>query len=63
MTAVTLWSGSNRLGTLSKQADGSWAGTLPSQTYPNATYSVRARATDAAGNIGYSPTISLTLRN
>jgi hypothetical protein len=63
VTGVTMWSGATRLGTLTKQSDGSWGGTLPSRSYPNATYPVHARAVDAAGNTGYSATISLTLRN
>ncbi len=63
VTGVTLWSGATRLGTLTKQADGSWSGSLSSRSYPNATYPVQARAVDAAGNTGYSPTISLTLLN
>ena len=63
VTGVTLWSGATRLGTLTKQSDGSWSGSLSSRSYPNATYPVHARAVDAAGNTGYSPTISLTLLN
>lgn len=41
----------------------SWRAVFDSRRYPNGTYPVVARATDAAGNIGSSPTVDLTVRN
>ena len=63
VTSVALWSGSTRLGTAAKQADGTWQASLSSRSYPNGTYPVVARATDAAGNVGNSTVINITIRN
>ena len=63
MTAVTYWSGATRLGAATRQADGTWQAAFNSRSYPNATYPVVARATDAAGNTGVSAAVSLTIRN
>ena len=46
-----------------KQADGSWSLTANSKNWPNATYAVVARATDAAGNVGSSASITLVIKN
>jgi hypothetical protein len=61
VTAVALYSGTTKLGNLTKNADGTWRGTFNAASYPNGNYLVSARATDAAGNVGNSPAISLTV--
>lgn len=64
VTGVTFWSGSTRLGTAIRESStGDWIATVNSRSYPNGTYSVTARATDAAGNTGVSAPRSMTLRN
>jgi Bacterial Ig-like domain len=63
VTGITLRSGASNLGTLVKGSDGLWRATFNAAAYPNGTYLVSARATDAAGNIGSSPTLSLTVRH
>ena len=64
MTAVAIYSGTTKLGNLTKTAsDGLWRGTFNAGSYPNGAYSVFARATDAAGNVGTSPSISLVVQH
>ncbi|MGB4777288.1 Ig-like domain-containing protein, partial [Microbacterium sp.] len=63
VTGVTLWSGPNKLGNLTKQANGDWSMSMSTKKYPNGLYVLEARATDAAKNTGYSPTIQVTIQN
>ena len=63
VTSVAFWSGSTKLGDGVKQADGSWSLTANSKNWPNATYAVVARATDAAGNVGSSASSTLVIKN
>ena len=54
---------STKLGDGVKQTDGTWALTANSKSWPNATYVVVAKATDAAGNVGSSASITLVIKN
>lgn len=63
VTAVTFWSGTTKLGAGTKQSDGSWRATFSSRSYPNGTYPVVAKASDAAGNVGTSSVTTITIRN
>lgn len=59
-TRVSFWSGSTKLGDATKATDGSWRLTVATSSYPAGTYSITARAFDAAGNEGRSAAISIT---
>jgi len=63
VVSVAYWSGPTRLGSATKQSDGTWRAAFTSRSYPNGTYPVVAKATDAAGNVGTSPAVTLTIRN
>ncbi|PPF34397.1 SGNH/GDSL hydrolase family protein [Rathayibacter sp. AY1A3] len=58
-TRVSFWSGSTKLGDAAKASDGSWRLTVSTSAYPAGTYSITARALDAAGNEGRSAAISI----
>ena len=40
-----------------------WIGVLDTRTLPNGTYTLRSRATDAAGNVGTSGPVTITIKN
>ncbi|MGC5225250.1 S8 family peptidase [Micromonospora sp. DT81.3] len=63
VTAVSIWSGTGKLFNLVRQSDGTWRATLSSTNYPNGTYPIVAKATDAAGNTGTSATVTIQIRN
>ncbi|MCI9857116.1 GDSL-type esterase/lipase family protein [Microbacterium proteolyticum] len=60
VTRVSFWSGSTKLGDATKASDGSWRLTVSTSAYPAGTYSITARASDAAGNEGRSTAITIT---
>lgn len=63
VVSVTYWSGTTRVATASLNAQGQWTATLNSRSYPNRSYTLTARATDAAGNVGVSAAITIVIRN
>jgi hypothetical protein len=64
VTAVTLYSGSTKMGSLTETATpGVWSITLPSAGYRNGRYPLTAKASDAAGNVGSSSTTYITIAN
>ena len=40
-----------------------WIGVFDTRTLPNGTYTLRSRATDAAGNVGVSGPVTIRIRN
>jgi hypothetical protein len=63
VVAVRFYAGTILLGSATQVADGGWELVYDTRTARNATYSVVARAYDAAGNLGNSPALRLTSRN
>ncbi len=63
VVSVTYWSGSTRIATAARNAQGEWVASLDSRIYRNGSYVVTARATDAAGNVGTSAAITIVIRN
>ena len=63
VTSVALYTGNTRLGTMTNRGDGTWSVSMSSTAYGNGTYSVHARASDAAGNIGTSTAINVRIAN
>ncbi|MDQ1083195.1 MULTISPECIES: S8 family serine peptidase [Microbacterium] len=61
VTGVSFWAGSTKLGDGVRGSDGQWRTTLDSSKYPKGTYQVRSRATDAAGNVGWSATVTIRI--
>ncbi|WP_210479319.1 Ig-like domain-containing protein [Naasia sp. SYSU D00948] len=64
VTGVSFYSGS-RLIAPASLVDGVWTLTFNTRTSvtPNGTYSITARAGDAAGNVGVSPAVSIRIAN
>lgn len=62
---VGIYLGSTRKLTLTKQSSTQWGARIWTNTAatPNGTYTATARATDAAGNVGVSAPIIVTIRN
>lgn len=62
---VGVFIGSTRMATLTKQNSTTWGSRIytKSSKTPNGTYTVTARATDAAGNVGVSAPIRVTVKN
>jgi hypothetical protein len=62
---VGFFAGSLRLATATKYSDTEWRVTYDTASGParNGTFSITARATDAAGNVGTSAPVRLTIRN
>ncbi|QHF21232.1 hypothetical protein GTU71_10585 [Rathayibacter sp. VKM Ac-2762] len=58
-TRVSFWSGSTRLGDATRASNGTWRLTVSTSAYPSGTFSITARAFDAAGNEGRSTAISI----
>lgn len=65
VTDVGLYIGSKRMFTLTQQSATQWGARIWTKTAatPNGTYSATARATDAAGNVGISAPITVTIKN
>jgi hypothetical protein len=63
VTAVSLSSGSTKLGTATKTGTDTWQATIKSTSYPNGTYIVVAKASDAAGNVGTSMSSTYVIKN
>ncbi|MBO0984584.1 Ig-like domain-containing protein, partial [Rathayibacter sp. SD072] len=63
VASVSFWSGSTRVGDGAKRSDGRWALTADTRAWRDATYTVTARAGDAAGNTGTSAGVRLVVRN
>ncbi len=61
VTAVSFWAGSTKLGDGVRGSDGLWRSTLDSSKYPKGKYQIRSRATDAAGNVGWSTIVTITI--
>ncbi|AYG03714.1 S8 family serine peptidase [Gryllotalpicola protaetiae] len=59
VTGVTFWVGTTKVATAAKQSSGLWSATISTAGYPNGTYTFVAKATDAAGNVGTSPGVSV----
>lgn len=62
---VGVFIGSTRMATLTKQNATTWGARIYTKTSrtPNGTYTATARATDAAGNVGVSAPIRVTVKN
>ncbi|QHC56081.1 GDSL-type esterase/lipase family protein [Rathayibacter tanaceti] len=60
VTRLSFWSGATKLGDASKSTNGTWRLTRSAAAYPAGRYTIVAHAYDAAGNLGRSPSISLT---
>lgn len=63
VTGVSFWVDSYRVGTATRQADGSWAVSVDSRKYPNRRVTLQARAVDTAGNEGASAGTALRISN
>ncbi|QIG38546.1 hypothetical protein G5T42_02830 [Microbacterium sp. 4R-513] len=65
VTGVAIYAGSTKMLDLVQTSATEWSSTIwtKSSRTPNGTYSITARATDAAGNIGVSAPITLTVAN
>ena len=65
VTGVSFYAGARLIGPATLAADGLWTLSFNTKTSvtPNGVYLVSARATDAAGNVGVSPTVSVTIKN
>jgi hypothetical protein len=61
VTGVSFWAGSTKLGDAVRGSDGLWRTTLDSSQYPKGRYQIRSRAVDAAGNIGWSPIVTIAI--
>jgi hypothetical protein len=61
--SVSFYSGTLKVADATKQSSGLWQATVNSRSYPNGSYPFVAKATDFAGNVGISPSITVTLHN
>ncbi|WP_196073345.1 S8 family serine peptidase [Nakamurella alba] len=62
VTGVSFWVGTTKLGD-GTQSGTTWSAAINSRTFPNGTYSVVAKAKDAAGNTGTSAAVKLIVKN
>ncbi len=65
VTTVGVYAGTRLVGRASPQSEGIWTLTFNTKTSvtPNGVYVLTARATDAAGNVGTSAPITITIKN
>lgn len=65
VTDVGLYIGAKRMFTLTQQSATQWGARIWTKTSatPNGTYTATARAADAAGNVGVSAPITVTIKN
>jgi len=63
VASISFWSGSTRVGDGAQRSDGRWSLTADTRAWRDATYTVTARAGDAAGNTGTSAGVRLVVRN
>ena len=59
VTGVTYWVGTTKLGDAVQASDGNWYLTVNTAVFPKGSYSVTAKAVDAAGNATTSAAIVL----
>jgi hypothetical protein len=62
VTGVTFFAAGATLGAGVKQANGTWLLKANSAGYPKGSYSITAQARDAAGNVGASTVVRVTLK-
>ena len=63
VTGVSFWVGPTKIGDAVKQSSGSWDLSANTRQLTNGAYSLTSRATDAAGNVGISTAVRVTVRN
>jgi hypothetical protein len=63
VTGVSFWSGNTKIGDGVRQSNGTWTVQLNSRVWPNGKYGIQSKAVDAAGNVGVSKQLTVTVRN
>ncbi len=63
VASVTFYVGTVNLGNATLSTSGTWNLVMSSSKYPNGTYSLVAKAKDAAGNLGTSAAVQVIDKN